>query len=85
VRFSVVDRSLSVFLQAVSPRVLDAMLAARPGFGRRYRAYVDHARLGAERLRAAGAADLAAIVAEHHAAHPESEVTRRLQRADGRN
>jgi hypothetical protein len=85
VRFSVIDRSLSVFLQAVSPRLLDATLAARPGFGRRYRAYVDHARLGAERLRAAGADDLAAIVAEHHAAHPESEVTRRLQRADGRN
>jgi hypothetical protein len=85
VRFSVIDRSLSVFLQAVSPRLLDRMLAARPGFGRRYRAYIDHARIGAERLRAAGAPDLAAIVAEHHAPHPDSEVTRRLQRADGRN
>jgi hypothetical protein len=85
VRFSVIDRSLPVFLQALSPRLFDAMLAARPGFGRRYRAYVDHARVGAERLRAAGAADLAVIVAEHHAKDPQSEVTRRLQRADGRN
>jgi HD domain len=85
VRFSVVDRSLSVFLQALSPRLLGAMLAARPGFGQRYRAYVDHARIGAERLRAVGATDLAAIVAEHHAQDPQAEVTRRLQRADGRN
>jgi hypothetical protein len=85
VRFSVIDRSLSVFLQALSPRLLGAMLAARPGFGQRYRAYVDHARIGAERLRAAGATELAAIVAEHHAKDPQSEVTRRLQRADGRN
>ena len=41
--------------------------------------------MGAERMRNAGAADLATIVAEHHATHPQSEVTRRLQRADGRN
>jgi hypothetical protein len=61
VRFSVIDRSLPVFLQALSPRLF------------------------AERLRAAGAADLAVIVAEHHAKDPQSEVTRRLQRADGRN
>jgi len=85
VRFSVLDRSVSVFLQALSPRLLDAMVAARPGFGRRYRAYVDHARIGAERVRAAGAMELAGIVAEHHADAPTSEVTRRLQRADRRN
>src|SRR5260370_11635816 len=72
VRFSVIDRSLSVFLQALSPRLFDAMLAARPGFARRYRAYVAHARIGAERLPAPGAADPPPIVAELHASHPAS-------------
>jgi putative nucleotidyltransferase with HDIG domain len=84
-RFSVVDRSVTVFLRAVSPRLLAAMLRARPRFARRHQVYVDHARIGAERLRAAGAPELAAVVAEHHAAEPKSDVTRRLQRADGRN
>src|SRR6266568_1366145 len=56
-----------------------------PAFAGRYRIYADHAQIGAERLRGAGAVDLATIVAEHHAPHPQSEVTRRLQRADGRN
>lgn len=83
--FSVIERSLTVFLRAVSPRTLRALQRSRPAFARRYGVYADHARIGAERLRAAGAADLAAIVAEHHATHPESEVTGRLQRADGRN
>jgi HD domain len=83
--FSVVDRSLAVFLTAASPPVLNALLRSRPAFARRYRIYADHARIGAERLRAAGAADLAAIVAEHHAVEPVSEVTRCLKRADGRN
>jgi Cas3, HD domain len=83
--FSVIDRSLAVFLQALSPRLLSGLLRARPAFARRYAAYADHARVGAERLRAAGAIELAAIVAEHHAPHPASDVTRRLQRADGRN
>jgi hypothetical protein len=83
--FSVVDRSLSVFLHAVSPGALKAMLRSRPDFARRYEIYADHARIGAERLRAAGAGDLAAIVAEHHALDPVSEVTRQLKRADGRN
>jgi hypothetical protein len=83
--FSVVDRSVTVFLQAVSPRTLEALLRSRPAFARRHEIYADHARIGGQRLRAAGAADLAAIVAEHHAHHPESDVTRRLQRADGRN
>ena len=83
--FSVVDRSLTVFLRAASPRLLQALLQARPGFARRHDVYVDHARIGAERLRAAGAPELAAIVAEHHAPNPTSEITRRLQRADGRN
>jgi HD domain-containing protein len=84
-RFSIIDRSLSVLLRSLSGRLLEAMFVVRPGFGRRYRIYADHARIGAERLRAAGAADLAAVVAEHHATNPHSEVTRRLQRADGRN
>jgi hypothetical protein len=83
--FSVLDRSLTVFLRAASPRLLKMLLQARPGFARRHDGYVDHARIGAERLRAAGAPELAAIVAEHHQSDPTSEVTRRLQRADGRN
>jgi len=84
-QFSVVERSLTVFLRAASPRLLQALLRARPGFARRYDVYIDHARIGAERLRAAGATELAAIVAEHHASDPTLEITRRLQRADGRN
>ena len=84
-QFSVLDRSLTVFLRAASPRLLQTLLKARPGFARRHDVYVDHARIGSERLRAAGAAELAAVVAEHHQADPTSDVTRRLQRADGRN
>jgi hypothetical protein len=84
-RFSIVERSLTVFLRAASPRLLKMLLQARPGFARRHDVYVDHARVGAERLRAAGAPELAAVVAEHHDPEPTSEVTRRLQRADGRN
>jgi hypothetical protein len=83
--FSPIDRSLAVLLEAVSPRLLRAMLRTRPAFARRYAAYADHARIGAERLQAVGAAELAAIVAEHHAAHPAFGVTRRLQLADRRN
>jgi len=83
--FSVVDRSLAVFLTAVSRPALNALLRSRPGFARRYTIYADHARIGADRLRAAGAVELAAIVAEHHAVEPASEVTRHLKRADGRN
>jgi len=83
--FSVIDRSLTVFLEALSPRVLGALLRARPAFARRYAAYADHARIGADRLQAAGATELAGIVAEHHAPQPASEVTRRLQQADRRN
>lgn len=85
VHFSVLDRSLSVFLSAVSPKLLEAMLEARPRFASRYRAYADHARIGAEQLRSRGASELGAVVAEHHAAAPTLEVTRRLQRADRRN
>jgi hypothetical protein len=85
VRFSVIDRSLAVFLNAISSRALGALLKARPGFARRYRAYRDHADVGAERLRTARAVELATIVAEHHAARPTLDITRRLQRADRRN
>jgi putative nucleotidyltransferase with HDIG domain len=84
-QFSVVERSLTVFLRAASPRLLEVVLRARPGFASRHDVYVDHARIGAERLRDAGAPELADIVAEHHDPEPRSEVTRRLQRADGRN
>jgi putative nucleotidyltransferase with HDIG domain len=83
--FSVIERSLTVFLLSVSPGILRTLQRSRPAFARRYGIYADHARIGAEQLRAAGAADLAAIVAEHHATHPASEVTRGLQRADRRN
>ena len=83
--FSVIERTVTVLLRAASPRTLQALQRSRPTFARRYRIYADHAQIGAERLRAAGAADLATIVAEHHAPHPQSEDTRRLQRADGRN
>jgi hypothetical protein len=84
-RFSVIDRSLTVFLNAISPRLLRALLRLRPGFARRYQIYEDHAQIGADQLRAAGAVELAAIVAEHHAAHPKLEATTTLQRADRRN
>lgn len=83
--FSVIERSLTVFLRAVSPKTLKTLQRSRPAFAHRYGIYADHARIGAERLRAARATDLAAIVAEHHAKDPQSDVTRRLQRADGRN
>ena len=83
--FSLIDRSLTVFLAAISPRLLTGLLARRPGFARRFQIYANHAAVGAERLRAAGASELAAIVAEHHASLPSLEVTRQLQRADRRN
>lgn len=83
--FSVIERSLTVFLRTVSPKTLQALQRSRPGFAHRYEIYADHAQIGAQRLRAAGAAELAAIVAEHHATHPRSDEARRLQRADGRN
>jgi len=83
--FSVIERSLTVFLRAVSPLTFWAWQRSRPAFARRYEIYANHARIGAERLHAAGATDLAAIVAEHHATNPLSAVTRRLQRADGRH
>lgn len=83
--FSVLDRSLTVFLQAVSPGILQRFVGARPGFKRRYQAYMDHARVGAERVRTAGSPELAAIIAEHHSPDPRSDVTRKLKQADLRN
>jgi hypothetical protein len=83
--FSIVERSLTVLLQSLAPRLLRELLRARPAFARRYAIYADHARIGAERLRAAGATELASVVAEHHVTHPEHEVTRLLQRADHAN
>jgi hypothetical protein len=84
-RFSVIDRSLTVFLKATWPRSLRLLVRIVPRFGARLEVYQDHARLGAERLRAAGATELAAIVEEHHSAQPRIEATRRLQEADRRN
>ncbi len=83
--FSVVERSLTVFLARVAPPVLATVLRVRPGFRRRFLTYRDHASVGAARLRAVGAADLAAVVDEHHAEHPQLDVTRRLRGADRRN
>lgn len=84
-RFSVIDRSLTVFLAATSPPLLRAMLRLRPGFDQRWRLYEDHARIGAERLRSLGADELAAVVEEHHSAQPALDETRRLQEADRRH
>jgi putative nucleotidyltransferase with HDIG domain len=84
-QFSVLERSLSVFFKALSPPLLRRVAAMRPAFGDRLRIYEDHARIGADRLRTAGAPEIAAIVAEHHAEHPALDLTRRLQQADGRN
>lgn len=82
---SVTERSLTVFLEALSPHLLQGALRLRPGLARRYAIYADHARIGAERLRAVGASELADVIAEHHAAKPGSEVTSALQRADHAN
>jgi hypothetical protein len=84
-RFSVFDRSLTVLLKAASPSLLQLWLRLRPGLASRYRIYVDHARIGAELVGAAGGSELAAVIAEHHDAKPKHSVTRDLQRADGRN
>lgn len=84
-RFSVIDRSLTVFLAATSQPLLRAMLRVRPGFHRRWRLYEDHARVGAERLRGLGAEQVAAIVEEHHSTEPALDDTRRLQEADRRH
>ncbi len=83
--FSVVDRSLAVLLEALSPSLRSGWLRLRPGFRARYAIYRDHAAIGASRLVAAGAAELAAVVAEHHHPQPSLEATRRLRQADGLN
>jgi putative nucleotidyltransferase with HDIG domain len=83
--FSVLERSLAVSLEAVSPALLRLLMMLRPGFRARYQAYKDHAAIGAARLQAMGAAQLAAVIAEHHLPNPTLEVTRQLRRADGLN
>lgn len=85
VRFSIIDRSLAVFLEAVSPSLFARLLGALPGFRRRYETYRQHAAIGAARLETLGATELAAVVAEHHAVAPALDRTRRLRRADGLN
>jgi hypothetical protein len=82
---SVIERSLAVFLTATFPAGLEAWRRLLPSFRRRYAAYLDHAALGAHRLAAAGAEQLAAVVREHHDPHPKLEPTRRLREADGSN
>jgi hypothetical protein len=82
---SVLERSLAVFLGAVFPAGLTAWRRLLPSFGRRYAGYLDHAALGARRLAAAGAKELAAVVREHHDPDPRLEHTRRLRDADRSN
>lgn len=84
-RFSILDRSLAVFLRALAPALFARLLQWLPGFGRRYQAYEQHAAVGAARLESLGATELAAVIAEHHAAAPALDRTRRLRRADGLN
>lgn len=84
-RVSVIERSLAVFLGAVFPAGLKAWRRLLPTFGRRYAAYLDHAALGARRLAAEGAQELAAVVREHHDRDAKLEQTRRLREADGSN
>jgi hypothetical protein len=84
-RLSVVERSAVVLLGALSQRGLQAALRARPSLGRRFEIYREHSRIGAARLERAGAAELAAIVREHHDAHPQLEMTSALQLADHAN
>lgn len=84
-RFSIIDRSLAVFLEAISPALFQRVLDWLPGFGRRFETYRQHAAIGAARLESLGAPELAAVIAEHHAPAPALERTRRLRRADGIN
>jgi putative nucleotidyltransferase with HDIG domain len=83
--FSIVDRSLAVFLEAVSPAVWSRLLQWLPDFRHRYEIYRQHAAIGAARLQELGAPEVAAVIAEHHASSPTLERTRRLRLADGRN
>jgi hypothetical protein len=85
VTFSIIERSFTVLIKALSPSALTALLRTRPGLQLRYRTYADHAAVGARLLEAAGAPELAAIVAEHHDPQPRLDLTRRLQRADARH
>lgn len=84
-RFSIVDRSLAVFMEALSPAIFARLLDRLPGFRRRYEAYRQHAAVGAARLQELGATEVAAVIAEHHAPMPALERTQRLRRADGLN
>jgi predicted HD phosphohydrolase len=83
--FSIVERSLAVFLHAVSPAALARLLEWLPDFRHRYETYRQHPAIGAARLQELGAPELAAVIAEHHAPFPTLERTRRLRHADRRN
>jgi len=83
--FSVWDRSLAVFLEAVSASSFAAMLRLRPGYRRRFEIYRDHAARGAALIAAAGAPELAGVVAEHHAPTPKGAAAWALRQADGSN
>jgi HD domain len=83
--FSIVERSLAVMLEAISPALFARLLTRLPRVRHRYETYRQHAAIGAARLQELGATELAAVIAEHHAPSPTLERTRRLRHADGRN
>ena len=84
--FTVVERSLTVFLQASAPPLFAAARRWLPVLERRYRRYRDHARLGAELvLQAGGPPRLAQVIAEHHGEVGTLPETQRLRRADRLN
>jgi putative nucleotidyltransferase with HDIG domain len=84
--FTVIERSLAVFLQAVAPPLFAAACRYLPPLDRRYRRYCDHARLGAELvLRAGGEKRLAQVIAEHHGDMGTLPETQRLRTADRLN
>ena len=75
-------RSLVVLAKATGTTDLVVRL---PGIGRKVRRYIDHPRLGADLLRAAGAdAPLVQIVAEHESQEPSHPQTAVLQSVDER-
>ncbi len=84
--FTVLERSVAVFLEAAAPAVFAAACRYVPWLDRRYRRYRDHARLGADLVvRAGGDQVLAQVIAEHHGDVGTLPETQRLRAADGLN
>ncbi len=75
-------RSLVVLAGATG---MTDLVVRLPGIGAKIRRYIDHPRLGADLLRAAGAdGPLIQIVAEHESKEPSHPQTAVLQAVDGR-